>query len=39
MYNASQKNQTIPQQLEAAKDSAVVAAEGLKKDVKEIVKS
>jgi len=39
MYNASQKNQTVPQQLEAAKDSAVVAAEGLKQDVKEIVKS
>lgn len=38
-YNYSVKGQTAEKQLESAKDSAVSAAEGLKDDVKEIVKA
>jgi len=39
MYNASQKKLTAGQQVEAAKDSAVESAVGLKQDAIEAVKS
>jgi mitochondrial pyruvate carrier 2 len=39
MYNASQKKLTAGQQIEAAKDSAVESAAGLKQDAIEAVKS
>jgi len=39
MYNASQKKLTAGQQVEAAKDSAVESAAGLKQDAIEAVKS
>jgi hypothetical protein len=38
-YNYSAKGQTAEQQLESAKDSAIVAGEGLKEDVKAVVKA
>jgi hypothetical protein len=39
MYNSSQKKLTSGQQIEAAKDSAVESAAGLKQDAIEAVKS